>query len=214
MLWLGQSQSNINLLLKSLLKGLQMMTDSKANCNSLTSLPNNAAVSSIKSELMSDGHPGATTMIHTYVTNHQKYLPSRSPLGPYSFSIKSPLIRSDETSVTTLCFQNITVTPQVGHLQSTKLFSPSFCYERGTFGRALHLRHTSGDVSRAKESWLKWLYEHKQLFKPLLFTDNLLTIQLFILRLRQSPSHKQMKSNKALLPTDTEEAEKHRAPSH
>lgn len=32
----------------------------------------------------------------------------------------------------------------------------------------------------------------KQLFKPGLFADNLLTIQMFI----QSPSHKQMKSNK------------------
>lgn len=41
----------------------------------------------------------------------------------------------------------------------------------------------------AQTGWLEWIYEHNQLFKPQLFTDNLLTIQLFILRQRPSPSH-------------------------
>lgn len=61
---------------------------------------------------------------------------------------------------------------------------------------------------------LKRIYEHNQLFKLRLFADNLLTIQLFILRLRPSPSHKQMKSNKALLTNDIVEPERRRVHSH
>lgn len=55
---------------------------------------------------------------------------------------------------------------------------------------------------------------NKQLFKPRLFTDNLLTIQLFILRQRPSPSHKQLKSNKALLTNDTEDCKRHTLTSY
>lgn len=82
-----------------------------------------------------------------------------------------------------------------------------------TFGRGHRLKRTFGDVRGAGESfdsaWTVRIYEHKQLFKPRLFTDNLLTIQLFILRQRPSPSHKLMKSNKALLTNDTEDCKRH-----
>lgn len=93
-------------------------------------------------------------------------------------------------------------------------FSPGAShYTVWTFGQGLHHKLIIWRQSGSPQTgWLNLLYEHNQLFKPLLFTDNLFSIQLFILvlsRLRQSPSHKQMKSNKALLTNYTEDTGTH-----
>ena len=85
------------------------------------------------------------------------------------------------------------------HLVLPRLFSTN----TGRLDR-VSIPHTPSEAgggateSCSRAAWLKWIYENKQLFKPRLFTDNLLTIQLFILRQRPSPSHKHMNSNKTL----------------
>lgn len=145
---------------------------------------------------MNDGQQGA--MIHTDITNHQKDSSNRSPLA---LSIKSTHTRSDETFFfTTLYSQNSILTSPAGHSQSTKLFSRVSAADAGHLDRVSISNtplETSAEPKSPQTGWLQWIYEHNQLFKPRLFTDNLLTIQLFILRQRPSASHKQMKSNKA-----------------
>lgn len=166
---------------------------------------------------MNDWHQGSTALIHTYITDHQRHFSNRSPpaLGhsPSNplwvlFLISTPLPLPQPTVVSafsclmklffTTLYSPTSATEHSWWDRSTNLPSARFYYKHWTFGPGLYLKHTFREVGRAGESsdcWVEWIYEHKQLFKPRLFTDNLLTIQLFILRQRPSPSHKQMKSN-------------------
>lgn len=89
---------------------------------------------------------------------------------------------------------------------SIQIVTPSLLDQVCTSNMALETRRKPKSLRP-----VGWIYEHNQLFKPQLFTDNLLTVQLFILRQRPTPSHKQMKSNKALLTHDTEERQRDRA---
>lgn len=96
----------------------------------------------------------------------------------------------------------------------TKLFSPPrLDYKHGTLRSRspsqTHLWRRQQSQRDLRLAGWSGVMSITQLFKPWLFTDNLLTIQLFILRQRPSPSHTQMKSNKALLPNDTVETERH-----
>lgn len=68
-----------------------------------------------------------------------------------------------------------------------------FDYKPWIFGKGLHLKSSEPKSPQAARGFMS----RTQLFKPRLFTDILLTIQLFILRQRPSPSHRQMQSNKA-----------------
>lgn len=177
---------------------------------------------------MNNRHQGATTVIHPDITDHQRHLSNRSPpalghspsnplLVHLIISTMLPLpqtdpVQSDETFFfsfffTTLYFKTSAICRKMlGSFYKSCHLQCFYC-KHWAFGPGLHLIHT---FPRCRQSQrvlrlLGWsgFYEHKQLFKPRLFTDNLLTIQLFILRQRPSPSHKQMKSNKTLGKTYT-----------
>ena len=160
-------------------------------------------------------------MIHTYITDHQRHLSNRSPpaLGhspanplPVHFILSTTLPPPQATvesafSCLMKLFLHHTLFPG---LSDWTLDVGSFYHShlRTSLLKTHHLdqvsisntpSETSAETESPQTARLGWIYEHKQLFKPRLFTDNLLNIQLFILRQRPSPSHKQMKSNKTLV---------------
>lgn len=150
---------------------------------------------------MNDRHQGATAVIHTCITDHQGHLSHRSPLAlGHSRSMWSSLPpRCHFHSLfffllyTTLyCF----ITSMTGQswLQTSRLatFANTWTLGLGSPSQT-HLPSGRRSLQSPRAAWPGRIYEHKQLFKLRLFTDNLLTIQLFILRRRPSPSHRQMK---------------------
>lgn len=148
-------------------------------------------------------------------TNHQRDLSNSSPLA-LAQSPSNPLTRWNLFHHNLLQQHHPDLTGQTLMVYTAPL--PVFITTNSGHLDQVFISNTPLEMSAQPKSpqtgSLKRIYEHNQLFKLRLFADNLLTIQLFILRLRPSPSHKQMKSNKALLTNDTVEPERRRESTH
>lgn len=118
------------------------------------------------------------------ITNHQRHSSNRSPLA---------LLHRIHSQKVGWNFFQLSSTSSWPTELPTRSRSPSQTHprRRQQSQRALRPVGSPGFMS------------NNQLFKPRLFTDNLLTVQLFILRPRPGASHKLMKSNRALLGRET-----------